>query len=394
MTACPNCSATIGDGDLFCGRCGHRMTVPPPPPPPVAPPPVAPPPVAPPPTAPTLIVPAAPNPTDQTPVTGPTSVAAPPVAANRRRGSLRPLLITGLITVLVVGIVGIVLVATSGGEDAAPEPVAEEFGVKPTNIDIPGDNVATLNSRTLITGTGAPAQVGDEITVHYVGVLASDGTEFDNSYDRGEPFTFTLGAGQVIEGWDQGLVGAREGERRQLDVPAGLAYGDEGTGGGAIGPGDSLTFVIDVTSIVAPPPATTDEPTTTTTEVVTVPPDPEAVAADTLETYVSSDLAVANDLVGNWVPQLSAKYIGLQYQGVNYTASAVLDDHEFRRTAYGAILVSGRDFLFMANGSRMSDWYFTVVPLSFGSKSEAQGWCDGAGIPATDCFPKLFPARA
>ena len=82
----------------------------------------------------------------------------------------------------------------------------------------------------LIEGTGEPAKKGDTITVNYVGVRSEDGTEFDNSYDRGQPYTLTLGEGGVIQGWDEGLIGVKAGGRRQLDIPAALAYGDQGAG--------------------------------------------------------------------------------------------------------------------------------------------------------------------
>ena len=120
--------------------------------------------------------------------------------------------------------------------------------VKPT-VGIPAELPTELVITDLAPGSGAVAQVGDGVVVHYVGVLSADGTEFDNSYDRGEPFTVNLGAGGVIQGWDEGLVGARQGMRRQLDIPAELAYGDAGSGD-VIGPGDALSFVIDVVAVL------------------------------------------------------------------------------------------------------------------------------------------------
>lgn len=126
-------------------------------------------------------------------------------------------------------------------------------------VSVPGADVDELKVTVLREGTGTGAVAGDTVSVHYVGVLSTDGTEFDNSYDRGEPITIVLGAGQVIEGWDQGLVGAKVGSQLQLDIPADLAYGD--TGQGDIPPGASITFVVDVMEIV--PAATTDTATAT-----------------------------------------------------------------------------------------------------------------------------------
>src|SRR5688572_5301866 len=79
-----------------------------------------------------------------------------------------------------------------------------------------------------VVGSGTPAAAGDTLTVHYIGTL-ENGQVFDNSYTRGEPFTFVLGAGRVIQGWDQGLVGMRVGGKRRLIIPPALAYGSQGT---------------------------------------------------------------------------------------------------------------------------------------------------------------------
>jgi peptidylprolyl isomerase len=102
----------------------------------------------------------------------------------------------------------------------------------------------------LTEGTGTAAVLGDTVVVHYVGVRSADGTEFDNSYDRGKPFSVTLGVGQVIKGWDQGLVGIKPGGRRQLDIPADLAYGNAPPSTDVIQPGDALTFVVDAVAII------------------------------------------------------------------------------------------------------------------------------------------------
>jgi peptidylprolyl isomerase len=127
--------------------------------------------------------------------------------------------------------------------------------VKP-EVELPSTLPTTLVISDLTTGTGPQAKVGDSVVVHYVGVRSQDGTEFDNSYDRGEPFEVSLGAGQVIQGWEQGLIGVQQGTRRQLDIPADLAYGDSGSGD-VIAPGDAITFVVDV--VVVLPGSTADQ---------------------------------------------------------------------------------------------------------------------------------------
>ncbi len=101
----------------------------------------------------------------------------------------------------------------------------------------------------LTDGTGPAARDGDTVVVNYVGVRSADGAEFDNSYDRGQPFPVNLGKGAVIKGWDQGLIGVKQGGRRQLDIPSDLAYGDNPSGD-VIQAGDALTFVIDVVAVL------------------------------------------------------------------------------------------------------------------------------------------------
>jgi peptidylprolyl isomerase len=85
--------------------------------------------------------------------------------------------------------------------------------------------------------------------VHYVGVAFRTGEEFDASWNRGEPFRFVLGKGQVIPGWDQGVAGMHVGGRRRLTIPSALAYGARGAGNGAIAPHEPLVFVVDLLAV-------------------------------------------------------------------------------------------------------------------------------------------------
>jgi FKBP-type peptidyl-prolyl cis-trans isomerase FkpA len=103
-----------------------------------------------------------------------------------------------------------------------------------------------LVSEDLVVGTGDTAQSGDTVSVNYTGWL-TDGTQFDSSYDRGQPFTFQLGVGAVIAGWDQGVVGMKVGGKRRLTIPPDLAYG---TGGrGSIPPNATLIFEVELVEI-------------------------------------------------------------------------------------------------------------------------------------------------
>ncbi len=118
-------------------------------------------------------------------------------------------------------------------------------GAKPKVVVPKGAPPKKLVVTELKKGTGAEAKAGDEVTVQYVGVDYKTGKQFDASWDRGEPFTFTLGAGEVIPGWDKGVVGMKVGGRRELVIPPGLAYGPAGAPP-AIAPNATLVFVIDL----------------------------------------------------------------------------------------------------------------------------------------------------
>ncbi len=102
--------------------------------------------------------------------------------------------------------------------------------------------------KDLTVGDGTEAVSGKTVSVHYVGVAHSTGEEFDASYNRGEALQFRLGAGQVISGWDTGIMGMKVGGRRQLVIPSHLAYGERGAGG-VIKPGETLVFVCDLVGV-------------------------------------------------------------------------------------------------------------------------------------------------
>ena len=108
-----------------------------------------------------------------------------------------------------------------------------------------GDKPTELIIEDLIVGTGDEAVAGKNVLVHYVGVSADTGNEFDASWNRGDKFEFPLGAGMVIAGWDQGVAGMKVGGRRRLVIPSHLAYGERGAGG-VIKPGETLIFVVDL----------------------------------------------------------------------------------------------------------------------------------------------------
>src|SRR6266545_4831436 len=164
-------------------------------------------------------------------------------AAARRRTARRrrQLTIAGLTTLVVLAAAAgtVWFFSSRGSKPAAAGPA---LATKPV-VAPPSGDPTKLQVTTLIPGKGAVTQNGQTIEVSYVGVSFKDCKEFDSSWSRSQPFSLTLGQGQVIKGWDQGLVGVKVGSRVQLDIPADLAYG----------PGDSptngpLRFVVDVLS--------------------------------------------------------------------------------------------------------------------------------------------------
>jgi FKBP-type peptidyl-prolyl cis-trans isomerase len=138
---------------------------------------------------------------------------------------------------------------TAAAAPAKPAHPAASASAAPTASAAapPSDPNAKLVQTDLLVGKGAEAKSGDTVSVHYVGTLLN-GTEFDSSRKRGKPFVFTLGQGQVIRGWDQGVAGMKVGGKRKLVIPPALAYGDRGMGS-VIPPSSTLTFEVELVDI-------------------------------------------------------------------------------------------------------------------------------------------------
>jgi peptidylprolyl isomerase len=149
--------------------------------------------------------------------------------------------------------------ADSGSADTSQEessadtqtetaPDLTDTSVKPVLDKPSGAPPRKLVKEDIVKGKGPGAKPGDTVVVHYVGVNFSTGEEFDASWDAGQPFPVQLGAGQVIEGWEKGLVGLKKGGRRKLTIPPEQAYGAQGAPP-SIGPNETLVFVIDALEI-------------------------------------------------------------------------------------------------------------------------------------------------
>ena len=130
--------------------------------------------------------------------------------------------------------------ATSDPADLIDEPT----------VSLPTEMPTDLVITDITEGEGEAAVEGSTVYVYYVGVLSKDGDRFDGNFG-GDPYAVTLGTGAVIDGWDQGLIGVKAGGRRQLDIPADLAYGSAGSGD-AFPPDSAISFIIDVVAIVPP----------------------------------------------------------------------------------------------------------------------------------------------
>ena len=126
------------------------------------------------------------------------------------------------------------------------------FSVNIDNNFLKGDITESIKNNmleieTIVKGSGTEAKVGDNLTVHYTGTL-EDGTKFDSSVDRGTPFNFVLGTGQVIEGWEKGMEGIKVGEKRKLTIQPEYAYGERGVPG-VIPPNATLIFEVELLEI-------------------------------------------------------------------------------------------------------------------------------------------------
>jgi len=172
-----------------------------------------------------------------------------------------------VIVVVVLGFLGIFFLSNQKIENPQlnlkptvyPLPTQMPATAAPTNAIITGqpattganmDNVITtadgLQMQDLTVGTGQEVKSGDTVTVNYLGTLL-DGTKFDSSYDHNQPFTTQIGVGQVIKGWDEGIVGMKVGGKRKLTIPAALGYGDQPAG--SIPPNSTLVFEVELLGV-------------------------------------------------------------------------------------------------------------------------------------------------
>ncbi len=129
----------------------------------------------------------------------------------------------------------------------APAPATAGIPAVPAGAQAPVTTASGLTYQDFVVGTGAQPSPGKMVTVHYTGWL-TNGTKFDSSRDRGQPFGFTIGQGQVIRGWDEGVMSMKVGGQRRLTIPAALGYGANGAGG-VIPPNATLVFDVELLAV-------------------------------------------------------------------------------------------------------------------------------------------------
>jgi len=162
----------------------------------------------------------------------------------------------------------------------------------------------------------------------------------------------------------------------------------------AVGGGIFLVTSSDDSKSTDAPTSTIAGATTTVgsevTAASTIPVDPVPAATAQLQQLVTQDRSTADTLVGSWIPQLSAKRVGLETDGIVYGPVEIVADHTPLRTTYGAILVDGGAFQFTSGGSPMTGWFLTIVPEKFNSKQEALQWCTDHGLGGNVCLAREF----
>ena len=151
----------------------------------------------------------------------------------------------------------VVITGCGGGSDSSSDTTASSGAAEASLTDTSKKPEATVPQgispekfayKDIVEGTGPVAKSGDKVTVQYEGIGFDSKKEFDSSWSRNEPFSFTLGGGEVIKGWDQGVEGMKVGGRRELVLPASLAYGAAGSPP-SIGPNETLIFIIDLLKV-------------------------------------------------------------------------------------------------------------------------------------------------
>ena len=168
-----------------------------------------------------------------------------PTEAGSANSGLDPKVVFLAGAAAILAVVVIAVLVFGGGSSGVDN---SDLATKPVIEAGEGDPPTEVVTEDIVEGKGPGAKEGDTLTVQYVGALFDTGEEFDASWDRGEPFDVTLGQGQVIQGWEQGLIGMKAGGRREIIIPSELGYGSTGSPP-TIPPDAALVFIVDLEKI-------------------------------------------------------------------------------------------------------------------------------------------------
>jgi peptidylprolyl isomerase len=223
-------------------------------------------------------------------------------------------------------------------------------------IQVPaGDPPIELTLEDIVEGTANPVKAGDFLLMEYVGVSYSTGLQFDASWDRGEPFSFELGAGSVITGWDEGIVGMAPGGRRSLVIPPGQAYGESGSGSGSIAPNETLIFIVDLLASV---PLDLEKPV-----LLAASASASAPASSSLPTEPATDLGIADLIEGSGREVVEGDVIYVHYVGFSQSTGTQFDASWDRgRTEFIGFIIG--------QGNVIEGWEEGLIGMKVGGRRE------------------------
>ncbi|MEU2505669.1 FKBP-type peptidyl-prolyl cis-trans isomerase [Streptomyces sp. NPDC007863] len=252
----------------------------------------------------------------------------------------------------------------------------EKFGEKPTLAKGEGDPPKELKVNVISEGDGPVTKDGDALQVNYLGQTWDSTTPFDNSFDRGEPFTLTLGAGQVIRGWDQGLKGQKVGSRVEIGIPPELGYGEQGSPPSIKG-GATLVFVVDILKATTIPKSA--EGTVVAQENKDLPKvgtntDGKAPSLTVPKTDAPTKLVSNYVIEGKGEPVKATDTLTVQYQGVLWKDGKKFDS-SYDRGAPATFPLANviKGWSKGLEGKKVGSRVMLVVPPADGYGDQAQG---------------------
>ncbi|MBV9024621.1 MAG: FKBP-type peptidyl-prolyl cis-trans isomerase [Streptomycetaceae bacterium] len=277
-----------------------------------------------------------------------------------------------VVTALVVPLLLLLTAACGGGTTLPAVTAGAKFGEKPTVDKGSGDPPGNLVVKTLTQGNGPAVKKGDFVLVNYLGQLWNSDQPFDNSFDRGQPFPVKVGAGEVIKGWDQGLLGQKAGSRIEMSIPPDLAYGAQGQPP-TIPANSTLVFVVDILNSGAAGAAkgAVQPQNDASLPKVGTNTDDKAPSIDVPKTPAPKNL-VANYVIEGTGPAVkSSDTVIVQYKGVLWEGGKPFDSSYDRgQPASFALHQVVKGWADGLTGKKVGSRVLIVVPPSLGYKSQ------------------------